>query len=224
MFTKDYFYDAGKKKYISVRIDRIAFDDSFKKAVVTVVGKTEEHMAGQAVVMDEPQDTHWKIENGKWCWTYHPEDFPITPMGGKNPPVATGAMADHIAATKPKDGSVEETRKAGMAVLNQQPMGTDKDVVTFVADQPGSAKVVFTNGADGPIQVNLDGPVVRGLKVDVDRKNLPGHETAVLSFRYDPTDKTQEKGMWEPKGNIKFRIYASPFDRVFPVEVQFVGK
>ena len=33
-------------------------------------------LANQTMVVDLPKDTHWKIESGKWCWTYNPADFP----------------------------------------------------------------------------------------------------------------------------------------------------
>jgi len=220
--TKDYFYDAQKLKYVSVQIGKITFDDNFKKAVVQVIGRTERSIGGQSIMMDVPQDTHWVIENGKWCWHYSASDYCLTPMCGTNPPPATGTMEERVAATRPKNGSLEETRKAGIAVLEQQPMSMDKNIVTFAVNQPGSAQLTFSNGADGAVQVALDGPVVRGLKAKLDNLTVAGHGTAVLSFDYDPSDKTGSKDAWEPKGDIVFRIYATPFDRVLRVHVQFL--
>jgi hypothetical protein len=220
--TKDYFYNAAKIKYISYQIGKITYSDNFTKAVVVVIGKMERMIAAQKIVVDWPQDTHWKIEDGKWCWYYHPEDFPVTPMGGKNPPVPTGKEPS-TAAVIPKNSSPEAMREAGGLVLKQQAMGVDKSTVTFSADQPSSAEVVFTNGADGEIQVGLDGPVVRGLTAKLDKRTVPGHGTATLTLHYDPSDKSGPKDVWEPKGSIVFRIFAEPFDRMFPVNVQFIA-
>lgn len=220
--TKDYFYDAAKLKYLSYQIGKITYSDNFTKAVVVVIGKMERMIAAQKMLVDWPQDTHWKIENGKWCWYYHPEDFPVTPMGGQNPPLPTGKEPP-TAGVKPKNSSPEAMRSAGAEVLKQQPMGVDKSSVTFNADQPSSAEVVFTNGADGEIQIALDGPVVRGLTAKLDKTTVPGHGTAILSLRYDPSDKSGPKDVWLPQGNIHFRIFAAPFDRMFPVNVQFVA-
>lgn len=114
-------------------------------------------------------------------------------------------------------------RAAGSEVLKQQVMGVDKSTVTFSADQPSSTEVVFTNGADGEIQIALDGPVVRGLTTKLDKTIVPGHGTAILSLRYDPSDKSGPKDIYEPKGNILFRIFAQPFERIYPVNVQFVA-
>lgn len=219
--TKEYFYDSGKYKYVSFQIGKITYSDNFTKAVVVVIGKMERMIAAQTVLMDVPDDTHWKIENGKWCWTFNPSDHPLTPMGGVNPPPATANAEQRTAAVKPKNSSPEATRAAGMAVLQQQAMGLDKSTVTFSVDQASSSQVVFTNGADGDIQIALDGPVVRGLTAKLDKTTVPGHGTAALSFHYDPTDKSGPKDAWEPKGSIPFRIFAAPFDRIFPVYVQF---
>jgi hypothetical protein len=224
--TKDFFYNALKQKYLGYQILKITYDDNFAKAVVVVSSKMETTIGGQKVVADFPKDTHWKIENGKWCWTYDPADYCLTPMCGENPlkhpsQQITGPQA---AAVIPKNSSPEEIRKAGKELLKQQDMGLDKGLVTFTADQPSSAQVVFTNSADGDITIALDGPVVRGLKAKLEKTTVPGHGTSILSFDYDPTDKSGSKDVWEPKGSIVFRVFAAPFDRIFPVSVQFIGK
>jgi hypothetical protein len=221
--TKDWYYNAGKNHYESFKIvGDIKYSDNFTKAVVVVAGKMERLISGQVVVMDVPQETRWKIENGKWCWTYHPEDTCLTPMCGKTPPAAT-AEERASAGVRPKDTTPAGVRAAALAVLEQQQMGVDKDTVTMSLDQPGSAEVVFTNGADNDISIALDGPVVRGLKAKLDRTTVPGHGKAVLSLVYDPSDKGGPKDVWEPKGNVPFRIVVAPFNRMFPVNVQFIG-
>jgi len=222
--TKEFFYNALKQKYKSYKILNVTYSDNFTKAVVVVSARMETMIAGQTVVGDWPKNTHWKIEDGKWCFSDLASDRPLTPMSdGKNPPPATDAEEGHTAGVKPKNSSPEATRVAGMSVLQQQTMGLDKSNITFVADQASSAQVVFTNGADGDIVIALDGPVVRGLKAKLDKTTVPGHGTATLSLQYDPSDKAGPKDVWEPKGNIPFRIFASPFDRIFPVSVQFIG-
>jgi hypothetical protein len=220
--TKDYFYNAGKNKYQSFQLGKITYSDNFARAVVVVIGKMDRLIGGQVVTMDVPQDTHWKIENEKWCWYYDPKDFSLTPIGvgGKNPPPATTEAG---APKIPKNTSPDEMRKAGRAVLEQQPMELAPSQVTMIVDKPASTEVVFTNGADGDIQIALDGPAVRGLTATLDKTTVPGHGKAVLSFHYDPSDKSGPKDVWEPKGSIRFSIVASPFNRYFPVFVQFTA-
>ena len=161
-----------------------------------VIAKAERHMAGQTVIMDLPKIMHWKIENGKWCWTYHQDDYSITPAGGPNPPAPTAE--ERSAMVKPKNTSPEAVKAAGLEVLSQQQMGLDKFSITMSADQASSGEVVFTNGADGEVQIALDGPVVRGLTAKLDKTTVPGHGKAVLSLRYDPADKSGPKDSWEP--------------------------
>lgn len=218
--TKDYYYNAGKETYISYRLGAITYSNNFTKAVVVVIGKQERHMAGQSMITEFPQETRWKIENGKWVWYHHDEDYCLTPMCGKTPPPATAE--ERAAVVKPKDTSPSAVRAAGVTVLQQQPMGVDKATVTLTAGQPGSAQVVFTNGADGEIAIGVDGPAVRGLKRSLDRTTIPGHGKAVLTLEFDPSDKSGPPDAWDPKGSITFRFVADPFNRIFPVTLQFV--
>jgi hypothetical protein len=217
--TKDFYYNAGKQKYLSFQVGKVTYSDNFTKAVVVVIGKIERKIAGQTVRMDVPNDTHWKIENGKWCWTYSPADYPLTPMGGSNP--ARAANSEGKGPVVPKNSSPEAMKAAGTELLKQQEMGLNKSNVIFDVDQASSVEVVFTNGADGEIQIALDAPVVRGLKVKLDKTTVPGHGTAILSMHYDPSDKSGPKDVWEPRGTIKFRLFAQPFGRLFPLSVQF---
>jgi hypothetical protein len=218
--TKDFYYNAAKQTYLAYRLGAIAYSDNFTKAVVIVIGKEEKRMAGQSMIAELPQETHWKIENGKWVWYHHAEDSCLTPMCGKTPPPPTAE--ERAAVLKPKDTSPEAVRSAGMAVLQQQPMGVDKPTVTMSADEAGSAQVVFTNGADGEIVIGVDGPAVKGLKRSLDRTTVPGHGKAVLTLQFDPSDKSGPLDAWVPKGNIPLRFVADPFNRIFPVTLQFV--
>jgi hypothetical protein len=210
--TKDYFYTTGKRKFISFRIETVTYSDRFTKAQVLVVGKETKMVLGHVVVMDAPMDTHWKIEDGKWCWTYDPGDTACTPMGGKcSDPGPEGAKT-RVAV--PKDMSPE-------SIIKKSPMGVDKAEVTLHTDQPGSVQVVFTNGADGGVEIGLDGPVVRGLKATLDKTSVPGHGIAVMTLQFDPADKSGPPDVWEPKGKIPYRIVVSPFNRTFPVFLTF---
>jgi hypothetical protein len=210
--TKDYFYNTGKVKFLSFKIDTVTFSDNFTKAQVMVIGKTRKMVLGHVVDMDMPMDTHWKIEDGKWCWTYDPGDTAATPMGGKvSPPGPEGAKPRVVV---PKDLSAD-------SILKKSPMGVNMDDVTLPADKQGSVQVVFTNGADGEVQIGLDGPVVRGLTATFDKTSVPGHATAVLTLKFDPADRSGPKDVWEPKGKIPYRVVVSPFNRMFPVVLTF---
>lgn len=218
--TKDYFYNAGKRTYQTFRVEKITYSDNFTKAVVVVVGKMDRLIGGQVVTTEVPENTHWKIENGKWCWYYDPKDFSLTPFGGANPPRATTEAG---APKMPKNTSPAEMKRAGKDLLEQATMEVTPSAVTMSLDRTSSAEVVFTNGADGDIQIALDGPVVRGLTATLDKKTVPGHGKAVLSFHFDPSDRSGPKDVWEPKGNIRFSIVNIAFNRYFPVYVQFAS-
>ena len=219
--TKDYFYNAAKLKFMSFRIDKISYSDNFTKALVVVVGKGTKMIAGHPVVLDQPMDTRWKIEDGKWCWTYSVYDIPSTPMGGRlSPP---DPAAERAGVVVPKSVDPVDIRSAGAAIMGQVTMGVDKSGVTMDPGQPSKVEVTFSNGASGYVQVAVDGPSVRGLTVTLDKTSVPPHGTAVLTLQYDPADKSAGKDIWEPKGTIPFRIVVSPFDRLYPVNVVFAA-
>lgn len=218
--TKDLFYSQGKEKFSSYRIEKITFFDDFKKASVMVIGTTQSQIAGQRVTLEKPADTRWKIEDGKWCWYYHREDFPLTPMGGANPPAATGP----VGAPPPKDFSPEAIEKAGRALLAAQPMGIDRRMVALDPTSVSTEKVVFTNGSDGYVQIGLNGPLVRGLTWKFDRMMIPAHETAVLTLHFDPSDKSGPIDAYIPKGSISFKVTTAPIERLFPLTLTFQAK
>lgn len=211
--TKDFFYDNGKIQFKEFRIDSISYSDNFTKAMVMVIGKSMKMVRGTLVEMEQPMLTRWKIEDGKWCWTYDPQDVGRTPMGG----AGTNAPAD---ASAPKQMVIP---KDPLSIVPKAPMGIDKSSVTLSASEPGSAQVVFTNEADGAVEVGLDGPTVRGLKATLEPATVPGHGTAVLTLKFDPADKSGPAGVWEPKGRIPYRIVVNPFNRMYPFSLTFAA-
>jgi hypothetical protein len=211
--TKEFFYDNGKIQFKEFRIDSISYSDNFTKASVMVIGKSMKMVRGTLVEMEQPMLTRWKIEDGKWCWTYDPQDVGRTPMGG--------ARTD-APATAPAPGQMV-IPKDPLSVLPKAPMGIDKSSVTLSASEPGSTQIVFTNGADGAVQVGLDGPTVRGLKATLEPATVPGHGTAVLTLKFDPADKSGPADVWEPKGRIPYRIVVNPFNRMYSLALTFTA-
>jgi hypothetical protein len=217
--TKDYFYNAGKLKFIAYKIEKITYSDDFTKAEVVILGKGTRVIAGHAVVMEQPYPTKWKIEDGKWCWTYSPYDVAATPMGGRiTPPDPAGPKLGDA----PKDVSPEAIQRAGASIV-RVPMGLDQSEVTINAAQAGSSQVIFTNGADGSVAIALNAPKVRGLTATLDKTAVPAHGTAVLTLHYDPTGTQPAKDLMEPQGRIPLRIFVSPFERVYAVNLVFTA-
>jgi hypothetical protein len=215
--TKDFYYGAAKLHFESFRVEKITFSDNFTKAIVVVVGKTEKHMSGQTVMMDVPQDTHWKIENGKWCWTYHPEDYSFTPMSdGKNPPVPDKAVASPLT-----DTSEKAMRARAAELLKPQTMSTDVGQVHLKPNEAKTFKVVFTNGSNNYVTIGINGPVVHGLSMKFDKTSVAGHTDAVLTVVYDPKLKSELPDAWVAKGTISYQILADPTDQAFPLMLTF---
>jgi len=219
--TKDYFYDAGKIKFIAFTLQTITYTDDYTRATVLGVGKTRKMVLGHVLEMDMPQQTRWKIENGKWVWTYDASMMASTPMGGKLPGVKSDDQQPADPNEVKKDLSPDAVKEQAMATIKKPPMGIDKNELMAKADQPWSSQVVFTNGSDGSVQVGLDGPEVRGLKATRESISVPGHGTAVFAFKFDPADKTGTAGVYDPKGKIHYRFVVSPFNKMYDFNLIF---
>jgi hypothetical protein len=220
--TKDFYYNAQKLHFASFRIEKVTFTDGLNYAIVKVVGKAERFMAGQSVLMDVPQDTHWKIEDGKWVWTYHSEDYCLTPMCGGNPPKATEGQGV-IAA--PKNMSPEEIKRLSDELVAAQTlqgaMAVAPEVLSMKTDKPSSVQVTFTNPSPGYVTVALSGPIVRGLTWKWDTSQVPGRAKAVVTLHYDPSDQSGPSDAWTAKGPIEFQVLVSPNNKLLPFTVNF---
>ena len=128
-----------------------------------------------------PMLTHWKVENGKWVWTYNPDKEWILPMG----------PSDKKAIQQPMVVPKFDPSQIGAAARNiMQQSSIDKNVVTLAADKPSSDQVVFHNGQPGAVKlVLLAVPSIAGFHATLDKTDLKANENAVLKIQYDPGEK-----------------------------------
>jgi hypothetical protein len=220
--TKDFYYNAQKLHFASFRIDKVTFTDGLNYAIVKVVGRAERRMASQSVMMDVPQDTHWKIENGQWVWTYHAEDYCLTPMCGANPPLPSGTEGP---IAPPKNLSPEEMKRLQDELVRAQTlqgaMAVEPEMLKMKTDQTSSVQVTFTNPSPGYVTVALSGPMVRGLTWKWDTVQVPGRAKAVVTLHYDPSDQSGPSDAWTAKGPIEFQVVVSPNNKLLPFTVNF---
>ncbi len=171
--TKDFFYNGNKPKYLSFEIKEIHYSDNFTRAKAVVLCEQFVMIPG---FTDKPQKvptpSTWKLVDGQWYWYVDPDDLRNTPWGHMTPgpnPSPNGAAPGLPPLPTAKD----------MEFIFQQ-VKADKTAVTLKAG--GSEEVTISNGAKGPMTVNLAG-VPPGVEAKLDRETIGAGEKAILTLR-----------------------------------------
>jgi len=199
--TKDFFYDRNKPQYLSFEITGIKYNNDFTRAEVTVLCEQNIPFPGfEGKPMKVPTPSHWKLENGKWCWYVDQEQLHTTPFGslwpgmsanGPRPPAAGGAAAP------PK----------AIPTLNQfyAMFQVDKDSVTL---SPGASdQVIISNSSPGTMTVVLVG-TLSSIEAKLDQTEVKAGGRAVLALRAGEDAKA---------GTLQLRI--DPIGKFIPIQV-----
>jgi hypothetical protein len=223
--TKDYYFSSGKVQFGSAKITAIEFSRDLQSAAVRLDATQTVQVQEFSTVATAPMVTTWKIEDGKWAFFV---DRPamnrtVTPMGESAQP---GAALTPVPLTNadgtlniPKDFA-EPARVAaqGQAILSQ--LGPDKESVSLDMTKASEDQVVFHNGLNGSISLQLSGdPRIPGLKIVLDKKDLNGGEDAHVRFTYDPATGNPVAG------NLEYvvRVSLIPFNQQYPITVNLRG-
>lgn len=219
--TKDYYFETEKIRFKSFKITDISFSSDFTDALVQLTAQREMKMRYDFPVVVEtvPMKTHWKIENGKWCFYEHDRPAWITAMGPSDrdklkpqTPVA--------GATTPPVG--QDLSPAGIAALGSQIIqqsAIDKSELTLPLDRPSTEQVVFHNGQEGTVKVTLaDGAKPAGLTAELDKTDVNAGGNAVVKIRFVPP---ADLAAGFVPANFTLRLVMEPFSMVFPITVKF---
>jgi hypothetical protein len=165
--SKDFYYDAQKPKYLSYALKDIQYSDGFTRATATVLCETVVAIAGFAgQPVKVPVGSTWKLVDGQWFLFMDPETARRTPFGHATPgPGTRPPGAPPVLPTSP-DFALHKV-KADKSVVNLKP--------------GGSAQVILTNSAQGPMSISLVGRI-QGVDVKLDRVNLNAGDKAVVNL------------------------------------------
>jgi hypothetical protein len=214
--TQDKYFSSPKAEITAFNIDRIDFTSDFSKAnvhlTVKQVWKLKAEGFMQDQIVDSPMATDWKIENGKWAFyeDVHPNGW-LTPMG----PSADLRKPDSGPAIPPKLDQNTLAAEAARLLIQTK---VDKDRVNLSSVKRGSEKVVFHNGAQGPVNVSLVGlpNVLAGFTAKLDKQIVNGGEDAIVEISYDPP-----AGLENPPRSFTIAVDVTPFNKQYPVEINF---
>ena len=216
--AQDFYFGSAKAQLKNFKIDDVKYDDSFQKATVFFTSDRawQVHFEGLTEVPITVQmSSTWKIEDGQWVW-YYKEDHPwVTAMG----------PSDAQLITKKPDGTVEvpkvinqDTADAAAGKILQQ-SSVDKTMVTLLFDKPSSDKIVFHNGVNGQVAVELiDLPTIPGLSVKLDKSALNFGEDAVVDVTYDPPADQDPAFLVSAR---PFGVAVHPFEQTSWIRINF---
>jgi len=208
--TQDEYFNSGKTKLKSFKVEDIKYSDKFDKATVTLTISRDWEFRLQNNTVTLPMVTTWKIEHGKWVWYYDKQHAWLTPMG----------PSDYNAITKNADGSlrlpkINQDSAAARATEILNSTGADKLEVRFEPGKRGSDQVVFHNGAQGEVELEMT-PMdpVPGLTYKFDKLKVGAQQSATLALQYDPQEKT-------PPAVFRIPFTVIPFNVTYVVVVRF---
>jgi hypothetical protein len=219
--TRTFYFNSEKKPLKEFKIREVKYDSGFEKATVTLDVKREWTFtalaAKQPVIADVSMVTIWKLEKGKWVWSNEPRpDQPVTPMGPSNVQLIQ-RQADGTVTGLPPKITDEILHAAGQKILEPSSIGSiDKREITLSASQASSDKVVFHNGQQGSIRLELSLAPLPGLTAQLDKNDLNAGDNAALQISYDPRSGQAAAGR-----SALIRLVVIPFNLTYDVRVNF---
>jgi hypothetical protein len=203
--TKDYFYSAGKPKYLGFEINRIDYADDFTTAKAVVITQRIVAMPGLTnKPMPWPEPSKWKLVNGDWYWYLTEDDLLTSPFGKSKPTPASDA------SQVPVIPGQEEMAKTLAEVR------ADKKEVTLKGDEESSAQFVISNPLSGAITLTVEGPPGSGFTVEVDHAEVPPGGKATVTVAWKPGSRPAPR-------LIQIVARVQPVNIVIPLRVKFVN-
>jgi hypothetical protein len=219
--TKDYYFNSAKSPLKGFQIRDVKYESGFEKATVTLEVKrlwtfsAAAQQGGQAEV-DVPMSTTWKLENGKWFWSREASPGAWVTAVGPSDVSLLKKNADGTISGLPPALSQGTVDAAARQILQQS--GVDKSEITLASDKASSEKVVFHNGAQGSVRLELHAPELPGLIAKLDKADVNFGEDATVQMSYQPP---RDGGAVPDVASVYLVLI--PFDRRFEIKVHFAA-
>jgi hypothetical protein len=201
--TKDYYYEGSKPDISRFDIQDIQYSEQFTRAAVITRCAEKVAVPGFPVGdMELKSQTTWRLENGDWYYYVDQTKIPsLMASPGKRAPAAPAPAGAR--ATTPPGLPPEMPTDAGFIFGKVQ---ADKPTVRLAAG--ATERVTITNGARGPVSLELGYPV-KGIEAKLNRIDLGGGEKAVLTL----------KAGEEPTGGI-FALRIMPTGEILKIAIE----
>jgi hypothetical protein len=172
--SKDDYYNGNKYNIRGFTIDKVDLLENNTRAKVLIKAQVTVMLpAGGPVNLEAPQETFWKVEDGKWVW-YVLHGGVATPFGVIK---SEGGEGDAVDAVRSKVGKAPD-----IATLRSM-VKLDRSFVTLTEDAPQT--VTLSNSLDGGIDIQLANEKTRGFTATIDKKHLAAGEKATIQLTAD---------------------------------------
>jgi len=174
--TKDYFYEAGKPRYVSWEIKSITYNKDFTTAKATVICELylpATGFQGHTVKLLTP--FNWKIENGQWMWYMDKDVLMMSPFGKMTAPPPNSDAGDHPRLAPPVIPTTADQ------FFNR--ITLDKTAVSL---KPGASdQVTISNGTTGLVAFEIT-KQVPGVEAKLQSTMVPAAGKDLLTLRAGP--------------------------------------
>lgn len=216
--AQDDFLAAGKNTYKSCEISKISYSENFTKASVTTACKGEFRWRTESMPATMPLSSEWKLVDGQWFWYHVKRDLVETPFGLSR--VTSGDSAQGPQQSR-NTALPADPVAAAHQILNK--VSIDKKEIELKGYETSQDEVHITNDLPGPIHVSVNSPGTTGLKIKLDKNDIPSGEKGTILFSYSVEDaKAICHDCFKPvKPPIVADVRIEPTAQQFAVKVNF---
>lgn len=213
--SQDYFYQIQKQRYDSCEYVRVAYAESFTRAIVTMACKGKWNINGNEMSVSMPLSSSWKRENGgEWLWHHVQAQKMPTPFGEMDHTGPTAKATEAPGAAAAGGLNIPTDMKAAAEMLMKQ-VKVDKLDVKLSSYEKSSDSVTITNDSGGLVKLEFSyEAIVPGFKAELEKRELKAGEKTVLRLTMSPKDRV-------PKPTLTGRILIEPLLQQFPVTITF---
>lgn len=205
--SKDAYYDSDKRRWTSIEIVKVAFEEDYQSAKVLVALGTEMSQRGTRVPAIFPFNSMWKVDAGKWCHYIPPpsKGETITPFGTMKQTEGAGGQA--VIPNFPAS-----PQAAAAQILSN--VRFSKRELKVKGYEASSDELEVYNGLQGGLQLAVYGTGRPGLNWHLTSGSLKHGERATLKLTYDPPDKS-------PKDGMEIKVVLEPLGVEVPIAIVF---
>ncbi len=190
--SKDIYYDSEKRRWTSVEIMQIQYEEDFSKATATVALGSTVMSFGGSLPVKIPLTSIWRVENGSWC-RYMPPPKP----GAIRSPFAIPRSDAPVQLPKPSPSPVNPA----VAASAPPPIPTDprslRSMIRISREEvslgaAGMAETVeIQNQMPGSVDVILTCPNLPGLTCQLSAPKIETRGTARLTLILESPNDAQ---------------------------------